>query len=133
MSRRSAAYRQLVEDVARVHGAAPGSSEPLPSEVMRTWAVAHGLADLMNSRASSRCSACARPSVTRRCPRCCGAASPESQPATQPGAFLFKIVAASRTMSSRIFPAGLMSWMSPTASPTMGLTMLVSPLAAASA
>jgi AcrR family transcriptional regulator len=45
-----AAYRQLVEDVARVRGAAPGQAEPLPSEVMRTWAVAHGLADLMNSR-----------------------------------------------------------------------------------
>jgi AcrR family transcriptional regulator len=46
----SAAYRQLVEDVARVRGNATGSSEPQPSEVMRTWAVAHGLADLMNSR-----------------------------------------------------------------------------------
>ena len=44
----SAAYRQLVEDVARLH--APASGEPSPSEVMRTWAVAHGLADLMNSR-----------------------------------------------------------------------------------
>jgi AcrR family transcriptional regulator len=44
----SAAYRQLVEDVARVR--APAGGEPAPSEVMRTWAVAHGLADLMNSR-----------------------------------------------------------------------------------
>jgi AcrR family transcriptional regulator len=43
-----AAYRQLVEDVARVR--APAGGEPVPSEVMRTWAVAHGLADLMNSR-----------------------------------------------------------------------------------
>jgi AcrR family transcriptional regulator len=45
-----AAYRQLVEDVARLHGPAAGSSDPSPAEVMRTWAVAHGLADLMNSR-----------------------------------------------------------------------------------
>jgi AcrR family transcriptional regulator len=44
------AYRQLVEDVARVRGAAADQSEPHPSEVMRTWAIAHGLADLMNSR-----------------------------------------------------------------------------------
>jgi AcrR family transcriptional regulator len=45
-----AAYRKLVEDVARARGSASGPSEPLPSEVMRTWAIAHGLADLMNSR-----------------------------------------------------------------------------------
>ena len=44
----SAAYRQLVEDVARLHGPAAGA--PASPEVMRTWAVAHGLADLMNSR-----------------------------------------------------------------------------------
>ena len=45
----SVAYRKLVEDVARLCGAAPGQPEPLPSEVMRTWAIAHGFADLMNS------------------------------------------------------------------------------------
>jgi len=45
-----AAYRQLVEDVARLRGTAPGQAEPPPAEVMRTWAIAHGLADLMNSR-----------------------------------------------------------------------------------
>jgi AcrR family transcriptional regulator len=44
----SAAYGQLVEDVRRVRG--PASGEPDPTEVMRTWAVAHGLADLMNSK-----------------------------------------------------------------------------------
>jgi AcrR family transcriptional regulator len=43
----SAAYRKLVEDVARLCGA---GAEPPPTEVMRTWAIAHGLADLMNSR-----------------------------------------------------------------------------------
>ena len=43
----SAAYRKLVEDVARLDA---HRAEPLPSEVMRTWAIAHGLADLMNSR-----------------------------------------------------------------------------------
>jgi AcrR family transcriptional regulator len=46
----SAAYRQLVEDVARLRGPAPGQSDPPPAEVMRTWAIAHGLADLMNSK-----------------------------------------------------------------------------------
>ncbi len=46
----SAAYRKLVEDVARLRGSPPGQSEPLPTDVMRTWAIAHGLADLMNSR-----------------------------------------------------------------------------------
>lgn len=45
-----AAYRQLVEDVTRVRGSASGQAEPPPTEVMRTWAIAHGLADLMNSR-----------------------------------------------------------------------------------
>jgi AcrR family transcriptional regulator len=44
-----AAYRQLVEDVARLRAPAPGQ-EPPPAEVMRTWAIAHGLADLMNSK-----------------------------------------------------------------------------------
>lgn len=43
----SAAFRQLVEDVRRVRGNAPGEAEPAPLEVMRTWAVAHGIADLM--------------------------------------------------------------------------------------
>ena len=43
----SAAYRKLVEDVGRLRGA---GAEPPPTEVMRTWAIAHGLADLMNSR-----------------------------------------------------------------------------------
>src|SRR5688500_16088983 len=43
----SAAYRKLVEDVARLRGA---GTEPSSTEVMRTWAIAHGLADLMNSR-----------------------------------------------------------------------------------
>jgi AcrR family transcriptional regulator len=43
----SAAYRKLVEDVTRMNGA---GAEPSPTEVMRTWAIAHGLADLMNSR-----------------------------------------------------------------------------------
>jgi AcrR family transcriptional regulator len=43
----SDAYRKLVEDVARLRG--PGI-EPSSTEVMRTWAIAHGLADLMNSR-----------------------------------------------------------------------------------
>jgi AcrR family transcriptional regulator len=42
-----AAYRKLVEDVARLRGPA---TEPSSAEVMRTWAIAHGLADLMNSR-----------------------------------------------------------------------------------
>jgi AcrR family transcriptional regulator len=46
----SAAFRQLVEDVGRLRGPAPGQSEPSATEVMRTWAIAHGLADLMNSR-----------------------------------------------------------------------------------
>ena len=46
----SAAYQKLVEDVTHLRGAATDRTEPLPSEVMRTWAVAHGLADLMNSR-----------------------------------------------------------------------------------
>jgi AcrR family transcriptional regulator len=45
-----AAYRKLVEDVTRLRGAAPDQSDSPPSEVMRTWAIAHGLADLMNSR-----------------------------------------------------------------------------------
>jgi AcrR family transcriptional regulator len=45
-----AAHRKLVEDVARLRGAARGESEPPPTEVMRTWAIAHGLADLMNSK-----------------------------------------------------------------------------------
>jgi AcrR family transcriptional regulator len=43
----SAAYRKLVEDVARLSEA---RAQPSPTEVMRTWAIAHGLADLMNSR-----------------------------------------------------------------------------------
>jgi AcrR family transcriptional regulator len=43
----SAAYGKLVEDVARLSGA---GAEASPNEVMRTWAIAHGLADLMNSR-----------------------------------------------------------------------------------
>lgn len=46
----SAAYRQLVDDVERLRGPAPGQAEPAPIEVMRTWAVAHGIADLMNSK-----------------------------------------------------------------------------------
>jgi AcrR family transcriptional regulator len=45
-----AAYQQLVDDVGRLRGPAPGQTEPAPIEVMRTWAVAHGIADLMNSR-----------------------------------------------------------------------------------
>jgi AcrR family transcriptional regulator len=45
----SAAYQQLVEDVRCVRGNAPGQVEPAPVDVMRTWAMAHGLADLMNS------------------------------------------------------------------------------------
>ncbi len=45
----SAAYRQLVDDVRRLRGNAPGQPDPAPTDVMRTWAMAHGLADLMNS------------------------------------------------------------------------------------
>lgn len=46
----SAAYRQLVDDVRGLRGAAPGQPDPAPIEVMRTWAIAHGIADLMNSK-----------------------------------------------------------------------------------
>lgn len=46
----SAAYRQLVDDVRRVRGNAPGESDPAPIEVMRTWAIAHGIADLMTAK-----------------------------------------------------------------------------------
>jgi AcrR family transcriptional regulator len=42
----SAAYCKLVDDVARLRGA---ETEPSSPEVMRVWAIAHGLADLMNS------------------------------------------------------------------------------------
>jgi AcrR family transcriptional regulator len=45
----SVAYRQLVDDVRGLRGNAPGQSDPAPTDVMRTWAMAHGLADLMNS------------------------------------------------------------------------------------
>jgi AcrR family transcriptional regulator len=43
----SAAYRQLIDDVRRARG---GQSDPEPLEVMRTWAVAHGIADLITSK-----------------------------------------------------------------------------------
>ena len=43
----SAAYRQLIDDVRRARG---GQSEPEALEVMRTWAVAHGIADLITSK-----------------------------------------------------------------------------------
>lgn len=46
----SAAYRQLVEDVKRQHGAKPGSADPDPLDIMRVWATAHGLADLLIAR-----------------------------------------------------------------------------------
>ena len=46
----SAAYRQLMDDVRRARGAPPGQSDPEPLEVMRTWSVAHGIADLMTSK-----------------------------------------------------------------------------------
>jgi AcrR family transcriptional regulator len=46
----AAAYRQLVEDVGHLRKPAPGQSDPPVTEVMRTWAMAHGIADLMNSK-----------------------------------------------------------------------------------
>jgi AcrR family transcriptional regulator len=46
----SAAYQQLLDDVRGVRGAAPGQTDPAPLEVMRTWAVAHGIADLITSK-----------------------------------------------------------------------------------
>lgn len=46
----SAAYQQLVDDVRGVRGAAPGQTDLAPLEVMRTWAVAHGIADLITSK-----------------------------------------------------------------------------------
>jgi AcrR family transcriptional regulator len=46
----SAAYRQLIDDVRRARGAPRGESDPEPLEVMRTWAVAHGIADLITSK-----------------------------------------------------------------------------------
>jgi AcrR family transcriptional regulator len=45
-----AAYRQLVEDVGHLRKPEPGQSDPPVTEVMRTWAMAHGIADLMNSK-----------------------------------------------------------------------------------
>lgn len=47
----AAAYQQLTGDVLRARGAEPGKSEPSTIEVIRTWAIAHGIADLMNTRA----------------------------------------------------------------------------------
>ncbi len=46
----AAAHRKLIEDVARLHEAHSSRSEPDQAEVMRTWAIAHGFADLMNSK-----------------------------------------------------------------------------------
>lgn len=46
----SAAFGQLVEDVRRARGTPPGQNDPEPLEVMRTWSVAHGIADLMTSK-----------------------------------------------------------------------------------
>ncbi len=43
----SAAYRQLIDDVRRARG---GQGDPEPLEVMRTWAIAHGIADLITSK-----------------------------------------------------------------------------------
>ena len=46
----TAAYRKLVDDVGLLRAARAGRSEPDQAEIMRTWAIAHGFADLMNSR-----------------------------------------------------------------------------------
>jgi AcrR family transcriptional regulator len=46
----AAAYRKLVDDVARLQAARAGQPASEQAEVMRTWAAAHGFADLMNSR-----------------------------------------------------------------------------------
>jgi AcrR family transcriptional regulator len=46
----SAAYAQLIADVARAHGHAPDSDHPaLMIEAMKAWGLVHGLADLITS------------------------------------------------------------------------------------
>jgi AcrR family transcriptional regulator len=46
----SAAYDQLIRDVARVHGCEPNADNPsLMTEALKAWGLAHGLADLMTS------------------------------------------------------------------------------------
>lgn len=46
----SAAYDQLIRDVARAHGRAPSADDAtLMREAMKAWGLAHGLADLMAS------------------------------------------------------------------------------------
>lgn len=47
----AAAYQQLINDVRRARSPESGETEPSTTEVIRTWAVAHGIADLMNTRA----------------------------------------------------------------------------------
>lgn len=46
----SAAYGQLISDVARTHGREHDAENPaLVIEAMKAWALVHGLADLMTS------------------------------------------------------------------------------------